>query len=271
MLTTIKNNVRKYRDWAQLVQCKKHESVPSLVNLSELSVNQIDGWLNSAEVSAKWEQEVVRLKSLRIPEASGGVNQGDQKAIFSLVHGARPTSVLEVGTHIGASTVHLASALRSTHENSEFHLTTVDLIDVNNQHNKHWEKYSSPTSPLNNLKTLGLESKTEFVVSDSVNFLSTCESKFDFIFLDGDHGAKTVYKEVPLAISLLKPNGIILLHDYFPANKPLWSNGAVISGPYLAMERLNTEFGIKVLPVGDLPWPTKLGSNASSLAVISKA
>ena len=34
----------------------------------------------------------------------------------------------------------------------------------------------------------------------------------------------TVYREVPLALGLLKPGGIILLHDFYPGARPLWSD-----------------------------------------------
>ena len=93
----------------------------------------------------------------------------------------------------------------------------------------------------------------------SIKYFENCQTKFDFIFLDGDHSALTVYQEIPLALKLLNSNGIILLHDYYPGGKPLWSNSPVISGPYLATERLIKEGAdLIVLPLGNLPWATKL-------------
>jgi hypothetical protein len=62
---------------------------------------------------------------------------------------------------------------------------------------------------------------------------------------------------------------VILLHDYFPDLKPLWSNGRVIPGPWLAIERLKREGApLTVKPFGALPWPTKLNSNNTSLALL---
>ena len=72
-----------------------------------------------------------------------------------------------------------------------------------------------------------------------------------------------------MALKMLNPNGVILLHDYFPGMKPLWSDGTVIPGPYLATERFVKEgINLTVLPLGELPWPTKLGSNVTSLALL---
>jgi hypothetical protein len=91
------------------------------------------------------------------------------------------------------------------------------------------------------------------------------------IFLDGDHSAATVYQEVPFALKRLRKNGIVLLHDYFPYLKALWSDGSVIPGPHIAIERLCSEgANLEVLPLGRLPWPTKLSSNITSLAVLTR-
>ena len=90
-----------------------------------------------------------------------------------------------------------------------------------------------------------------------------------FRFLDGSHLAATVYRELPRALRRLAPDGVLLLHDYFPGGRPLWQSGAVIRGPYLAARRLLSEgWPIKLQPLGRLPWPTKLGSNVTSLALV---
>ena len=116
---------------------------------------------------------------------------------------------------------------------------------------------------------MNLSQVVDFVTSNSLDYLSACRKKFDFIFLDGDHSAKTVYREIPIALGLLDSGGVILLHDYFPNLKPLWSDGSVIPGPFLATERLKHEAAnVVVVPLGRLPWATKLQSNTTSLALL---
>jgi predicted O-methyltransferase YrrM len=116
---------------------------------------------------------------------------------------------------------------------------------------------------------LGAAGWAKFVAQPSLDYLTTCGERFDLIFLDGDHAAKTVYREVPAALRALNPGGVILLHDYFPNLRPLWSDGSVLPGPWLAARRLQKEDArFEVLPFGSLPWPTKLGSNVSSLALV---
>ena len=104
------------------------------------------------------------------------------------------------------------------------------------------------------------------------SFLRAGQDAFDLIFLDGDHGARTVFLEVPLALQRLNSGGMIVLHDFFPGNRPLWRGQHAIAGPWLAIERLrNNGARLQAIPLGALPWPTKAGSNVTSLAVLAKA
>jgi predicted O-methyltransferase YrrM len=119
---------------------------------------------------------------------------------------------------------------------------------------------------------MGLAGNVKFVARSSLDFLADPGEDFNLIFLDGDHSAPTVYREIPAALQRLSPGGLILLHDYFPGGRSLWPGDPVIAGPWLGIERLRREGAkLQVLPLGDLPWPTKLGRSVTSLAVVVRA
>jgi len=148
-------------------------------------------------------------------------------------------------------------------------LISIDIADVNSTVTKPWLEYGTKFSPVEMINKLNYGSFVNFVADTSLHYAANCTQKFDFIFLDGSHAASIVYQEIPLALKLLNQNGVILLHDYFPGMKPLWSDGTVIPGPYLATERLSKEgINLVVLPLGKLPWPTKQSSNVTSLALL---
>lgn len=235
-------------------------------NLDEAKLRAI---LTSDEGAAAWDQIAGELGSLfGNGSRSGGVNPGDRRAIFHLIRALAPRSVLEIGTHVGASTVHIAAALRQRVASAEFHLTTVDILDVNNAVNGPWLKVGLASSPAGMIEKIGVAEWTRFVTQPSLEYLVNSREQYDFIFLDGDHAAKTVYREIPAALQRLNPGGVILLHDYFPELQPLWSNGVVLPGPWLAAERLRSEgAAFRVLPLGELPWGTKLGSKTTGLAL----
>ncbi len=167
----------------------------------------------------------------------------------------------------------IASALAAgeKEENDQVRqLVTVDIIDVNDALTKPWLASGSPHSPAQLLETLGLREHVQFVSQRSVDYLASRPDGFDLIFLDGDHSAATVYQELPLALASLNSGGLILLHDYYPDGRSLWSDGKVIDGPWLALQRLESEgLRLQVVPFGTLPWPSKLGSQCSSLAILS--
>lgn len=230
------------------------------------------GWLErifaDAHQAGEWPAVERELLQLRISTNSSGVNPGDRRALFHLVRALKPKRVLEIGTNIGASSSHIAVALRMN--GPEGLLTTVDVVQVNDESTGPWVGAGSAYSPAGLMKQLGMADRVRFVTGPSLEFLATTQDRFDLIFLDGDHAAATVYQELPAALRRLNPEGVILLHDFFPEGRPLWPNGALIVGPWLATERLRREGArLQVVPLGDLPWPTKQGGRRTSLALAS--
>lgn len=198
---------------------------------------------------------------------TGGVNPGDRRAIYQLIRYFKPMHVLEVGTHVGASTLHIAAALRS---NGSGALTTVDVVDVN-AFDGPWAQHGLRCSPVDAITRVDMLSRVRFVQGRSVDFLGVpAESaEYDFIFLDGDHEATTVYQELPLAIARLRAGGTILLHDYFPNGEALWKDSPAICGPFEACAKLKSEgTTLDVFPLGELPWLTKFESRVTSLALV---
>jgi predicted O-methyltransferase YrrM len=95
--------------------------------------------------------------------------------------------------------------------------------------------------------------------------------RYDLIFLDGDHSSLAVYREIAAALRLLKHPGLILLHDFYPGGEPLMAGDRVISGPAAAAARIMRETdALQFIPLGNLPWETKFGGNATSLALVAK-
>jgi predicted O-methyltransferase YrrM len=257
-------------------EAKELKSVPSLgcqverlLSAQEVNLEEI---FSSGEIEKAWNTVRPELQRFEIPDGTGGVNPGDGRALFYLMRYLKPRSVLEVGTHIGASTVHIAAALHTGHrlENeAPLKLVSVDVSVVNDPISKPWLQHGARYSPVEMINKMGCEYFVEFVTNTSLDYMAGCEQSYDFIFLDGNHAAKTVYREIPAALELLEKDGLILLHDYFPELNPLWSDGSIIPGPFLATERLRTEgTQLKVLPLSQLPWLTKLKSNITSLALL---
>lgn len=234
----------------------------------------LDKIFGADEIRSRWDESQKTLSTFDIPDGTGGVNPGDRRAIYYLIKSYQPETVLEIGTHVGASTVYIAAALadnRSQIIGATPHLVSVDLKDVNDPILKPWLDYGTTRSPLEMVQEVAGKDLVQFVQSHSLEYLSNPHEYYDFVFLDGDSSLNRVYREIPAALGHLNGDGVILLHNYFHELRPLWNDGAVIEGPYLAVARLKAEgVPIDVLPLGELPWPTKKESQFTSLALIVK-
>ena len=219
----------------------------------------------SEAIEQEWRAVSARIKAIiQIPDGkTGGVNPGDRRALYYLTRWLQPNAVLEIGTHVGASTLHIAAAIQQQRTAS---LTTVDVVDVNDP-NSFWSRAGLSKRPCDALAELGMH--IHFVQSDSVGYLRHVSDKYDLIFLDGDHSVQRVVAEIPLALKRLRKNGLILLHDYFPGGVQYWREERPITGPYAAVHQLQENgLGVTVIAFGKLPWPTKRGTHFTSLAAL---
>jgi predicted O-methyltransferase YrrM len=238
-------------------------------SLRKLDAQALKAILASGEAGKAWLEDAKLIQNIYGAEDQlGGVNPGDRRALYALVLGLKPKTVLEVGTHIGASTVHLAKALSRLGEGK---VITADILDVNHPEDGSWKKIGMRKPPVEYLNDLNCAQFVTFQTGPCQDFMASTQERFDLIFLDGDHRAKAVYQEVSAALPLLNEGGVILLHDYYPEGKVLYSGQEPICGPYLAMKRIMRENRrIDVLPLGALPWPTKAGGNITTLAMVVK-
>ncbi len=250
-------------------------SVPPLplepANLRAANGFNLQALLNEPAIAAAWTEDHAAIaRAIGDINLMGGVNPGDRRAIYTLVSALKPQKVLEVGTHIAASSLYIAAALKRESANHGI-LTTVDIIDVNHPQDAPWRRAGYAMPPADYARGLGFGDRVGFVQSPAVTFMENTRDRFDFIFLDGDHEPHSVYREVSAALKILNPGGVILLHDYYPGARPLWADGNIIGGPFRALSRIEKEnAGITVQPLGSLPWPTKQGSSVTSLALVLK-
>jgi predicted O-methyltransferase YrrM len=114
----------------------------------------------------------------------------------------KPQRILEIGTHLGASTLAFAAALEELDEGGM--MTTVDVVDVNDEDLGHWRQFAAPFSPAGGLKMCGLARRVKFVQETALEALTLASGEsYDLILLDGDHGATAVCREIPAALRVV--------------------------------------------------------------------
>lgn len=260
------NTARDARDRARL------SALPRLAvkaeNLKPAAALDLPGLLAHADAEKNWQRDHDAItRTFGGAHVLEGVNPGDRRALYQLISALKPKNILEIGTHVGASTLYIACALKSAGVTGR--IVTADIVDVNDPQSGPWRRVGLKQTPQDYAAQLGVAGVISFRQGTALDFMKATPERFDFIFLDGDHAAQAVYREVAAATRILNPGGVILLHDYYPDGRPLFPDGSIISGPYRALERILKENReIAVASLTPLPWPTKQGSQASSLALV---
>ena len=103
------------------------------------------------------------------------------------------------------------------------------------------------------------------MTASSLEFLEKDGAQFDFVFIDGNHRAATVYCEIGATLRRLVNGGVIVLHDVNPGSVPL-ALSKVLRGPWLATQRWRRENALEVLPLGQLPC-----GGTTSLALLARS
>jgi hypothetical protein len=120
--TALKQPVRALRQQPNLLFDGTNLRPGSRIDLAAVMID--------AAIGAAFAEDNARIAGIYgAGKIFGGVNPGDRRALYHLIAHFQPKRVLEIGTHVGASTVYIASALRRFVDGGQ--LTTADIADVN--------------------------------------------------------------------------------------------------------------------------------------------
>lgn len=112
--------------------------------------------------------------------------------LHALIRSLRPASVVEIGSGLGCSGNHIASALKA---NGKGHLTTMD-------------RGNTP------IIADDLQSYVTALAGDAFGFLDLLpDNSVDFMFEDADHTEDMCYRVGIIAQQKLAPGGVLVAHD----------------------------------------------------------
>jgi predicted O-methyltransferase YrrM len=183
-----------------------------------------------------------RFELLKYPKANGSVGGNSALSLYGAARHYGCARALDIGTHLGKSALLLASAISFRASHPSGYVLSVDVRDVTKPDYTMRNGTPLPMSALQLLQHFQLDHAVTFVTGKSLQVMPRLASGFDLIMLDGAHDAATVYIELLLAQTLLRPGGILAMHDVYPGLLPIEaSSKKVIKGPWLALEKLLTE------------------------------
>jgi predicted O-methyltransferase YrrM len=136
------------------------------------------------------------------PQAPGQSDIGIRNLIFAMAINLRPRRVLEIGAHIGSGTVVLGHALKV---NGYGKLLSLEPAD-------HYQRKAAAYVEKAGLSPF-VEIIPDFSHSETCRQRLRSEAPFDLIFIDAAHDYSSVCFDLELSVSLLRDNGIIVMHD----------------------------------------------------------
>ena len=150
--------------------------------------------------------------------------------VYALAKHYQPQTILEVGTFTGGTAIGWATALR---ENGSGQLICID--------NDSYSKNTYPEITRRNLASTGLSDKRfELLNGDSQEILKGLEKRLrnqvDIYLVDGDHTYEGALADIEYGLPLVRPGGLILVHDVDPARA---MGEATAQHPYPVLEAFN--------------------------------
>lgn len=133
-------------------------------------------------------------------------------AMLMIVRFSEARNILEIGTFDGNTAINFAA-----NTGNDGTIVTIDLPPEDSDDHTELKSASSVPAKIERRQYVGhsLESKIQQVYADSAQLdWSTLDGEFDLIFIDGDHSCAYVESDTANSLSVLRPGGIILWHDY---------------------------------------------------------
>lgn len=176
----------------------------SLKHMGDFPFPNHGGW-GTYQTDLDLAHKITAALNSREPVIEGWLSEDEGEYLEKL---AKDKIVLEIGSYLGRSTVWMARVALQLH--------AVDTFDGRGT--------PRPRSTLNefkaNLTKYNVQNKVLIIAGESKDALPSESGIFDLIFLDGAHDPESVKVDMAQAMRLVKPNGVIALHDYSSVDHP---------------------------------------------------
>jgi predicted O-methyltransferase YrrM len=167
------------------------------------------------------------------PDITGWFSRAEALHLYTAIKLIRPSRILEIGTFFGRSTATICAAIKSLGSRADF--VTVDLdFRTEEQAQKTFEEIHTRDvvvpEQFREAFELGFSTTeyaeycvrkhrlAQYVIFESGDF-RTLLGPFDFVFADVMHDPVEIEKNLPAILRMLRPDGILAVHDLNDKNK----------------------------------------------------
>lgn len=145
----------------------------------------------------------------------GWLEEPSAAALVLIMAETRPTTVVEIGSYLGRSTVLFGAALQEM----DIPGGRVIAIDPHTGDRQHLEKMGAATLPSldlfrHHIRAAGVAEIVTPVVEDSARVGSRWDQTIGFLYVDGWHSYDAVTSDGRLYLPHLGPEGVVVFDDY---------------------------------------------------------
>ena len=156
---------------------------------------------------------------------TAGIRKKRQQLLFRLVRYLQPTSILELGTSMGISTMAMALA------SAEATIRTVEgCSNTANKARELFEKFKIQNVAIH--------------LSDFDTFLSEDDSKFDLIYLDGNHSKDATISIFKRLLSKVQNDSVIIFDDIYWSREMTEAWEIIVAHPEVTVSIDTFQWGI---------------------------
>jgi predicted O-methyltransferase YrrM len=130
------------------------------------------------------------------------------RILYALIRALQPDVVVEIGTNVGCSASHMASALKENGKGKLLSFDTEKAIVIPPDKAGHSAVYAQ-----GELIPEALRPYVEVVNEDGIAFLNDKIGDVDFVFEDGAHSLQSTRDAWLAGVKKLNPGGIMISHD----------------------------------------------------------
>lgn len=162
-------------------------------------------------------------QTMYIERQDGHLTHQELLLISSLVSYFKPKNLLEIGTFDGLSTLHLALNSPLDSKIHTLDISSDQLVDKNLLAPSDLKYILEPSKKKKLYKETAFVEKIIEHEGHSLFFSFSQFQEVDFVFIDGGHHFQIVKNDTEKSLSILKPGGIILWHDYSPNQQGVYN------------------------------------------------
>jgi len=130
------------------------------------------------------------------------------RILYALIRALQPNMVVEIGTNVGCSASHIASALKMNGTGKLMTFDTAGSVVIPPDKDGHSAVYKPGQLIPDDLRPF-----VEVVNADGIKYLREYIGEVDFIFEDGAHSFEGTRDAWVAGLAVLNPGGLLISHD----------------------------------------------------------